>query len=129
MTKQHIIDAAEAALISRNIRDTGVFLEELLADPSSVEQIPSGSTPVFRVIQVLDERFRLTAYRPSRSDDEWPSRVTSRTSLAGGANGAPRQEPEVANVVGHGKTADDALDALEAAVRDRIPSAAPKRPS
>lgn len=123
MTNQNNIDAAEAARISRDIQDTGGFLEDLIDDPASVQQIPSGSTLVFRTIRVLDEHVRLTAFRPSGSGAEWSSRVTSRTALGDGANGGhprlPLQDPVLDEVAAHGKTANDALDALEAALHDR----------
>lgn len=118
MTKQHRIDPVEVARISRDIQDTLGFIEDVIDDPSSVHQVPSGSTLVFRTIQVLDDSFRLIAFRPSGSDDEWLSRVTSRISPGYGANGVPHQESGVSDVVMRGRTANDALDALEAALQE-----------
>ena len=132
MTRPRKIDPAEAALISQHIRETLGFLEEIIDDPTRIDHLPTGSTLDFRVIWVRDERIRLTAYRPSGSDEPWSARVTFHEPLSERlAVTSPGRAPAMWDAVTTGETADEAFDALEAALRaeaaDHLPLPARQR--
>lgn len=120
MTNRIQVEPVEAARITQDIQDTLGFLEDLIDDPAHVVEIPSGSTLAFRDVRVQDERFRLTAFRPSGSNEAWSSRVTSHVRLGGeptaGTSTRPGFSPppdmSVWGIVMSGNTADAALDAL-----------------
>lgn len=117
MTISNRIDRIEAELISQNIQDTLGFLEEIIDDPTRADLIPTGSTLDFRIIQVRDERLRLTAFRPSGSDAPWSARVTFHEPLLrDAATPSPTPAPAIWEAVTTGETAAEAFDALEAAL-------------
>lgn len=118
MTIRNKLDPTEAARISRDLQDTLDFFAEVIDDPTLADHIPSGSMLDFRVIRVRDERVRLTAFRPSRSAAPWSARVTSPKPLSEDLADTPStRAPEVWDVFTTGVTADEAFDALEAALR------------
>ncbi len=132
MTIRHELDPDEVALITRNLRDTLDFVAEVIDDPTRMDHLPTGSTLDFRVIWVRDERIRLTAYRPSGSDEPWSARVTFHEPLSERlAVTSPGRAPAMWDAVTTGETADEAFDALEAALRaeaaDHLPLPARQR--
>jgi hypothetical protein len=136
MTNRNHVEPAEAVRITQDIQDTLGFLEDLIEDPAHVAEIPSGSTLAFREVRVQDERFRLTAFRPSGSNEAWTSRVTSHARLGGESTArtpvsppyetrsarpgfSPPKDMSVWGIVMSGNTADAALDALTKALARR----------
>ncbi len=132
MTTRHKLNPDEAARITRDLRDTLDFVAEVIDDPTRMDHLPTGSTLDFRVIWVRDERIRLTAYRPSGSDEPWSARVTFHEPVSERLGStSPDLTPAMWDTVTTGETADEAFDALEAALRapaaDHRPLPAPQR--
>lgn len=125
MTPQRIHSPAEAAQISERIGQAFDFLLDVLADPAIVDDIPDGSTLRFSEVMIGEVTFHLTAFLGENPPWPWTARVTAPPELAakgrqpfeapagmGGKWGSPPLHPE------HGRTAEEALSALEEKLRD-----------
>ena len=123
----HSIDPERAALITRRMGQAFAFARDVIDAPSILEEIPDGSTLLFRDIEYHGEQIRLTAHPAQERIGWWTARVTGPAQLAsdsrrweppigtrgmGGNWSSPPTFPE------HGPTAEDALDALEEKLRD-----------
>jgi hypothetical protein len=123
------IDPAQAAIITKRLGQAFDFVRDMLADPASLDEIPTGAELVFRDVQVGDVQFHLTAYVSPPGSNRWIARVTGPAPYAeegrtwrlppefvgkgmGGKWGSPPTSPE------SGRSAEMALDALEEKLRD-----------
>ena len=121
-------DDAQANVIDARLGQGFAFLRDVLANPSLVKIIPAGSLLRHRdvVFGHALVSVRLTAYKPP-AQDTWSAAIVGfggRTAQAMrtadhdsrsviGTRGVARQH----FLVSHGKTAEAALDALEAELR------------
>ena len=112
MSDRRNIDPEEAAEVTRRIGQAFDFAQDMIDDPSVLQQIPDGSTLRFGGVDVAGVHVRLTASRRSGIDQVWTARVT-------GCSGpeAPSSEPRGAHhldleAVETGDTAEAALEAL-----------------
>ena len=127
MTDPDDITPAQAARIEKRIGQTFEFVRDMIDDPRSLEEIPNGSSLMFRDVMIQQTRVRLTAYPANDQTGHWVARVTGPAHMAAegrnlrppvetvgiaGKWGSPPTSPE------RGETAAAALDALEAKLRD-----------
>jgi hypothetical protein len=118
----HSIDPERAALITKRMAQAFAFARDMIDTPALLEEIPDGSTLLFRDVVHHGEQIRLTAHPSPDRPDWWSARVTGPAQLAiesrrwippietrgmGGKWSSPPSFPE------KGPTAKDALDALE----------------
>lgn len=103
---------AQTAQIEKRIGQTFAFVRDVIDDPHTLEDIPSGSRLVFRDVVIQQTHIRLTAYPANDHGEHWMARVTGPAMLA--AEG--RQWPPPS-----GESAAAALDALEAKLRAANP--------
>lgn len=118
----HSIDPERAALITRRMGQAFTFARDVIDAPSILDEIPDGSTLLFRDIEYHGEQVRLTAHPSPDRPGWWTARVTGPAQLVtesrrwdppietraiGGKWSSPPSFPE------SGPTATDALDALE----------------
>ncbi len=121
------IDPDLAALITKRMAHAFAFARDVIDAPAILEEIPDGSTLLFRAVEFQGEELRLTAH-------PWPDRPGWSTARVTGpaqfASESRRWEPPMQprGMAGkwnspptfpeHGPTAADALDALEEKLRD-----------
>jgi hypothetical protein len=80
MNVQRDIDDEQAAVIDQRIGQGFAFLRDVLAAPSIVDEIPSGSTLAYHDVAIGQGEVRLTAFHAPDSD-RWGVRVTGQTGL------------------------------------------------
>lgn len=116
----------QEATIDLRLDQAAVFMQDVLDDPAILTDIPDGSVLRFSNVTIGNVDFRLTAYADSNSSQNWTARVTGPTKWAaegripfaaptpgvGGKWGSPPLHPE------NGRTAEEALAALEEKLRD-----------
>lgn len=116
----------QEATIDQRLDQAGAFMQDVLVDPGILTDIPDGSVLRFSNVTIGDISFRLTAYADSNDAHHWTARVTGPAEWAaegrkpfsatangvGGKRGSPPLHPE------QGRTADEALAALEEKLRD-----------
>lgn len=128
MSDQHPYTPEQEAQITQRIGQAFDFLSDVLADPSILDDIPTGATLRFGEVLIGKTVVHLTAYLESSSQaigDQWTARVTApaewaaagrkpvgRPIGAGGQWGSPPTQPE------HGRTAEEALATLAEKLRD-----------
>ena len=132
----HTIDPARAALISKRISQAFAFARDVIDAPRLLEEIPDGSTLLFRDVTFRGECLRLAAHPSPDRSGWWTARVTGPAQLAtesrrwqppretrgmGGKWSGPPTFPE------SGPTAKDALDALEEKLRESDRAKSPAR--
>lgn len=125
----HSIDPERAARISKRMAQAFAFARDVIDAPRLLEEIPDGSTLLFRDVEFRGEQVRLTAHPEPDRAGWWTARVTGPAELAtesrrwippvetrgrgmGGTWTSPPTFPE------HGATAKGALDALEEKLRE-----------
>jgi hypothetical protein len=125
MNEQDDSDEAQAAVIDQRIGQGFAFLRDVIDDPTVVEAIPTGASLRFRDVAIAQGQVRvqvrLTAYR-APEDRRWGARVTGFTSefvpwASAFVDRLARDSAGFAVDATRG-TAEAALDALEAELRD-----------
>lgn len=121
------IPPERAKLIGKRIAQAFAFARDVIDAPVLLEKIPDGSTLLFRDVMFQGLSLRLTAHPSQNHPGWWTARVTGPAELAsaslqwtppigthgmGGKWGSPPTYPE------DGPTPKDALDSLEAKLRD-----------
>jgi hypothetical protein len=115
MSGQRDIDDEESRAIDTRLGQGFAFLRDVLADPSLVDEIPSGATLSYRDVAIGQGEVRLTAFRAPDSV-RWAVRVS-------GQRGVQRDtqaflwalQPVLRDVTW--ETAEAAFAALEAALQ------------
>lgn len=121
------IPPERAKLIGKRIAQAFAFARDVIDAPDLLEEIPDGSTLLFRDVMFQGLSLRLTAHPAQDRPGWWTARVTGPANLAneslrwlppvgthgmGGKWGSPPTYPE------DGPTPKDALDTLEEKLRD-----------
>ena len=121
----HTIDPGRAALITKRIGQAFAFARDVVDAPRLLEEIPEGSTLLFRDATFQGELIRLTAHPSPDHPGWWTARVTGPAHFATrGERSSPPTFPE------SGPTAKDALDALEERLREaELPQPSTRRAS
>ncbi len=127
----HTIDPERAARITRRMAQAFAFARDVIDAPRLLEEIPDGSTLLFRDIEYCGEQVRLTAHPSPDRLGWWTARVTGPAQLATESH---RWEPPIGTwgmggewssrppFPASGPTARDALDALEETLRESEPA-------
>jgi hypothetical protein len=95
------IDDHRAKTIDQRIRQSFAFAQDVVENPSILEEIPDGSTLAFLDTETAGSHVRLTASRRANIDAKWTARATSGSHRDSG-------------FVETGETAEAALNALAA---------------
>lgn len=116
----------QEATIDQRLDQAAVFMQDVLADPAILTDIPDSSVLRFSNVTIGSVDFRLTAFADANDSHNWTARVTGPAEWAaegrkpfsatlngvGGKWGSPPLYPE------NGRTAEEALEALEEKLRD-----------
>ena len=127
MSTKHDISPSQAAQITERIGSTFDFVENVLACPEILDEIPDGAVLYTRAVDWRGECLHLVVHRAEGKVERWVARVTAPAHIArtsqhwiapidhlgkAGKWGSPPTFPE------QGSTAEEALDALEEKLHD-----------
>lgn len=127
MNEHRTFTQEEKTQISERISQSFAFLRDVLNDPAILEEIPSGSTLLFRDVVIGSITFHLVAHPDDEHEGRWIARITAPAAFAaeprnwsppatlhgrGGKWSSPATHPE------SGDSAEHALDALAEKLHD-----------